>query len=188
MLPPLTLLALRRHTCLWCEKPLTDEHAYPTLYPVTLLTQLTEIGPHHIDCGRKHIEEALHSNKLIHQHAYISAIWVVKANTSSPSGRIIRMHDEDPDSTTLHLFSPLHIEFRHTTAFLPAARAKYFALATRPAAYEEIQNWMLPAVQAAQTSASQDEQHEIAVQIALLHKFFPPRPKAEPAAASPSSN
>lgn len=180
MLSTLTLLSLQRHTCMLCEQPLKDEHTYPLIEPGQLLSQTTDAGPHHPDCAQQHLEHTLrHSAATQLDTPYLAALWTVQAGPSSPSGRILRIHDHDPDSTCLHLFTPLRIDIIHTTATRTFPRAKDFHLITRPATYEECRLWIEPAVADALHEAPADQVEELEKQIHRLHKFLPRRPKLD---------
>ncbi|MBN8422860.1 MAG: hypothetical protein J0L73_28385 [Verrucomicrobia bacterium] len=189
MLSPLTILALQRFTCVLCEQPLLNAHTYPLIEPGQLLSQTTDIGPHHPSCAQKRLEDILRKDPGTQTNfRYIAGLWTVQTSPTSASGRIIRLHEEDPDSTVIHLFSPLKLDLICTVAHLarpmparlggptPSQQRRRYNLVTRAADYEEIQTWMFPAVHEAQTGATEDEQREIAQQIARLHKHFPKRP------------
>lgn len=188
MLSPLTLLALTRHTCVLCEQPLLNAHTYPLIEPGQLLSQTTDTGPHHPKCAQQRLEDILRKDPNTQTNfRYIAALWTVQTSPTSPSGRIIRLHEEDPDSTVIHLFIPLTVNLictvahpaRPMTARLggptPSQQRRRFHLVTRPADYDEIQTWMLPAVQDATLGATPEEVAELTQQIARLHKHFPRR-------------
>ena len=190
MLSPLTLLALTRHTCVLCEQPLINAHTYPLIEPGQLLSQTTDTGPHHPRCAQQRLEDILRKDPGTQTNfRYIAALWTVQTSATSPSGRIIRLHEEDPDSTLIHLFSPLKIDLICTIAHparpmparlggpTPSQQRRRYNLVTRPADYAEIEEWMRPALQDADSlSKTESEQSELVQQIARLHKFFPKRP------------
>lgn len=193
MLSPLTLIALQRHTCVLCEQPLTEEHTYPLIEPGQLLSQTTSIGPHHPGCAQKHLEHLLFKNPDTQTNfPYIAALWTVQTSPTSPSGRIIRLHEEDADSTVIHLFSPLKVNVICTVAHparpLPmrlGGRAKpqryRFNLVTRAASYDETEEWMRPAIETVSNdSRTEAEQEELVQQIVRLYKHFPKRPPQSP--------
>lgn len=188
MLSPVTILALQRFTCVLCEQPLLNAHTYPLIEPGQLLSQTTSIGPHHPGCAQKHLEHLLFKNPDTQTNfPYIAALWTVQTSPTSPGGRIIRLHEEDADSTVIHLFSPLKIDLICTVAHparpmparlggpTPAQQRRRFHLVTRAADYDEIQSWMLPAVQDATLGATTEQVAELTQQIARLHKHFPKR-------------
>ncbi|MFZ2281860.1 MAG: hypothetical protein WAW39_28935 [Prosthecobacter sp.] len=188
MLSPLTILALQRFTCVLCEQPLLNAHTYPLIEPGQLLSQTTDIGPHHPSCAQKHLENLLLQDPNTQTNfRYIAGLYTVQTSTTSPSGRIIRLHEEDADSTVIHLFSPLTVNLICTVAHparpMPArlgGRAKTqrrrYNLVTRAADYAEIEEWMSPALQdAANNSRTEAEKSDLVQQIARLHKHFPKR-------------
>lgn len=187
MLSASTLLSLRRYTCQYCEKPLEDAHTYPLIQPDQLISQTSEMGPHHLECARAQVEELLKRKAVtLEDKPQIIAFWTVKASPSSSSARIIRLNDHDPDSATLHLFSPDSIRFDHTVCSRPFPRSTDRHLVTRPAGYEEIYLWMEPALRAATVNGTEEQIDEITHQIARLLKHLPPRPKTDtPATHTP---
>lgn len=193
MLSPVTILALQRFTCVLCEKPLLNAHTYPLTEPGQLLSQTTKIGPHHPGCAQKHLENLLFQNPDTQTNfPYIAALWTVQTSPTSPSGRIIRLHEEDADSTVIHLFSPLKVNVICTVAHparpLPmrlGGRAKpqryRFNLVTRAADFAEIEEWMSPALQtAADNSRTEAEESDLVEQLARLYKHFPKRTPQSP--------
>ena len=188
MLSPLTLLAISRYTCMLCEQPLATEHAYPLIEPGQLLSQTTDTGPHHPDCAKKRLDNILlKSTETAPDTPYMSAIWVIQSAPNAPSARIIRLHEEDEDSSLLHLFSPLRIDLRLSLSQHAYPRAKRMSLTTRPATYAEIQAWIEPAVQGAMMGASSEEISDVREQIARLHKHFPKRDTGSLPVPPPSS-
>lgn len=189
MLSPLTILALQRFTCVLCEQPLQNAHTYPLIEPGQLLSQTTEIGPHHPNCAQKRLEDILRKDPGTQTNfRYIAALWTVQTSPTSPSGRIIRLHEEDPDSTVIHLFSPLTVNLICTVAHparpmparlggpTPSQQRRRYHLVTRAADYEEIEEWMRPGLQeAANNSKTEAELSDLRQQIARLHKHFPKR-------------
>lgn len=175
MLSALTLLALTRHTCMLCEQPLAAEHTYPLIDPGQLLSQTTDTGPHHAACAQQRLEDILQRSADTQLDTpYIAALWTVQAAPTAPSGRILRIHDHDPDSTCLHLFTPCRIDVILTTATRPFPRAKDFHLVSRPATYDECRLWMEPAVGDAMHQAPDDQIEELRRQILRLHQFLQP--------------
>lgn len=174
MLSPLTLIALQRHTCVFCEKPLTEEHTYPLIEPGQLLSQTTDTGPHHRACAVERLEDILRKDPNTEvNHGYIAALYTVQAAQHSPSGRILRIHDHDPDSTVIHLFSAFNIEPIVTIVSpSPFPRSKDRHLVTRPATYEEVEQWVLPAIQDATLGVPEAEKQEVVRQIARLHAYL----------------
>jgi hypothetical protein len=171
MLSALTLLALQRHTCLLCEKPLTAQHTYPLIDPGQLLSQTTETGPHHFECAGIRLNAILkRSPDTLADTPYLAALWTVQAAPQAPSGRILRLHDHDPDSTFLHLFSAARIDIHHTLATRPFPRSLRWHLVSRPATYEEFRLWMEPAVADAMHEAPDDQIDDLRRHIATLHQ------------------
>ena len=157
MLTATTRQHLAAFTCPHCSEPLGRFHAYPITDPATLLSRLTQAGPGHLECVQDHLEAT----------AGLHAIYIVKAAPQAPSAALVRLHQEDPDSIHLRLFSADRILFRHVTLHDRSA-------IVRPADYAEIQSWCLPTIEAAATAAqTDDERTEITLSIALLHKHLP---------------
>ena len=174
MLSALTLLSLQRHTCVYCEQPLTADHTYPLIEPGQLLSQTTDTGPHHASCAEDRLLDILRRSADTQiDTPFMAALWTVQASPTAPSGRILRIHDHDPDSTCLHLFTPKSISVILTTASRPFPKQREFHFISRPATYDQIRRWMEPAVGDAMHNASDEQLAELCKQIARLHAFFP---------------
>ena len=150
MLTAATYHHLAAFTCPGCKQSLGRYHAYPLTDPAALLSYLTESPPMHLSCAEKAIAA---------KHA-TAAIYVVKAAPKAPSAALVRLHPEDPATVCLRLFTADTIHFPLTLS------------------YDEIRDWLLPAVEDAHhRSSSREETLELVGQIARLHAFLPHIPK-----------
>ena len=178
---PSLLQSLADHTCPYCRQPLGRSHAYPVTDPSTLISLLTPYAPHHRDCAEEmaalHILGSFSSLEMSESPAplpvHLIVVLTVKATPTGPSGRLVRLSPEDPDSLRLHLFQPETITFR------PYGE-------DRPATNEEAEAWMSESIAVAASHAppGSDEYQEIARQLARLQPHLPRRVAAAAAPAA----
>jgi hypothetical protein len=155
------LLQIASDTCPGCQRPLGVHHAYPVTDPETLLTMLTDHPPRCLTCATE-IAEAQPEPEDGRPH--LAVVIVVKVSSiSMPSGRLLKLHPEDPATWRIHLYTPKDIHFR--------------AQMIRPATNEEVQSWLTPALEhLSATLAPDTEPHrELITQIARLQRHLPPR-------------
>lgn len=151
MLTAATLHHLAAFTCPGCQQSLGRFHAYPITDPSALLLYLTEQPPMHLSCAETAIEG----------QQTTAAIYIVKAAPKAASAALVRLHPEDPETVYMRMFSPDSIHFPLTLT------------------YDQIRDWILPAVAAAkQQATSNEELQELVGQIARLHAFLPHKPTA----------
>lgn len=192
MLTPQTLQHLAAFTCPVCGGPLGRYHAYPVTDPSTLLNRLTQHAPHHRACALQVTEDIIataaapadvvrsphppsgppHTNESRTANPELpplSVICTVKSTPTSPSGRIVRQHKQDPASTAIRIFTPERIDFYHV------GTDNWPITIVRPATNEEAEAWLTPALKASPLPGA-----ELILQIASLQLFLPPRQKARP--------
>jgi hypothetical protein len=165
------LLQIASDTCPGCQRPLGVHHAYPVTDSETLLTMLTDHPPRCLTCATE-IAEAQPEPKDGRPH--LAVVIVVKVSSiSMPSGRLLKLHPEDPTTWRIHLDTPKDIHFRHVTNH-EESRAQMI----RPATNEEAEAWLTPALEhLSATLAPDTEPHrELITQIARLQRHLPPRP------------
>ncbi len=168
MLTRETLLQIASNTCPGCERPLGVHHAYPVTNPETLLTMLTNHAPRCRECATR-LAESMPSPADGRPHLVV--VIVVKVSSiGMPSGRLLKLHPEDPETWRIHLFTPKEIDFRHLT---PHDRAQMI----RPATNMEAEDWITPALQhlSATIAPGSDEHRELIRQISTLQRHLPKR-------------
>lgn len=199
MLSPSILAHFAAFTCPHCHEPLGRFHAYPLLEPAQVISSTSNLAPMHLTCAEECHEQLLQAQPP-EQPSRLSVIAVVKASPQSPSARLIRLHPEDPDTTTFLLFTPDTLHFLHqslsisgkplpTTANGSAsdpsttANSGAAALITRPATNAEVLQWMSPAIEAAMLKAhgNPEEIKELTVTLGRLQKLH-----INPAAEKPA--
>lgn len=139
------------YTCPACKKPLHQNHVYPVALD-TCLSRLTQAVPMHLHCARAITQ--------VHDH---SQLWIIRSSSwNAPTARLVCLDGV----CNFYLQSPLKIEFWE---------------GTRPSTYDKIKKRLMPVLKEA-TDKAQNDVHELADitrQIAWLHRFLPPSPKAK---------
>lgn len=172
MLTRETLLQIVSDICPGCQRPLGVHHAYPVTDPETLLTNLTDHPPRCLTCATE-IAEAQPAPE--DGRPRLAVVIVVKVSSiGMPSGRMLKLHEEDPSTWRIHLFTPKDIHFRHLTLHDLAQMA-------RPATNEEAQAWLTPAIAHLSSTIppGTDENKELIRQIALLQRHLPSRQSSQ---------
>lgn len=181
MLTRETFLQIASDTCPGCQRPLGVHHAYPVTDPETLITRLTDHPPRCLTCATQIAEDQPAPQD---GRPHLAIIIVIKVSSfGMPSGKIIKLHAEDPTTWRIHLFTPEVIHFLHLTTH-------DLAEMSRPASNDEAETWLLPTIQSMtqRLSPKSEEFREFCRQLSTLQhhirhpqKLIVTRPSSPPA-------